>query len=109
MRLLLAQTARLRDAGKILLTKRPTRILDQVNMTEVSDRLVGVLSGGQKRRLALAMELASKPAVLLADEVTSGLDPQSEDEIVTLLKGLSRSEGRVVLSVTHSPASPPGL
>ena len=78
------------------------RILDQVNMTEVSDRLVGVLSGGQKRRLALAMELASKPAVLLADEVTSGLDPQSEDEIVTLLKGLSRSEGRVVLSVTHS-------
>lgn len=78
------------------------RILDQVNMTEFSDRLVGVLSGGQKRRLALAMELASKPAVLLADEVTSGLDPQSEDEIVTLLHGLSRSEGRVVLSVTHS-------
>jgi len=78
------------------------RILDEVNMTEFSDRRVDVLSGGQKRRLALAMELASKPAMLLADEVTSGLDPQSEDEIVTLLHGLSRSEGRVVLSVTHS-------
>jgi ABC-type multidrug transport system ATPase subunit len=78
------------------------RILDEVNMTEFSDRLVQVLSGGQRRRLALAMELASKPAMLLADEVTSGLDPQSEDEIVTLLHGLSRSEGRVVLSVTHS-------
>ena len=48
------------------------------------------------------MELASKPAMLLCDEVTSGLDPQSEDEIVNLLRGLSRSEGRTVLSVTHS-------
>ena len=79
-----------------------TRILDEVNMGEFSDRLVKVLSGGQKRRLALAMELASKPVMLLADEVTSGLDPQSEDEIVKLLHGLSRSDGRVVLSVTHS-------
>lgn len=78
------------------------RILDEVNMTEFSDRLVSVLSGGQKRRLALAMELASKPVMLLCDEVTSGLDPQSEDEIVTLLHGLSRADGRVVLSVTHS-------
>ncbi len=48
------------------------------------------------------MELASKPAMLLCDEVTSGLDPLSEDEIVNLLRGLSRSEGRTVLSVTHS-------
>ena len=77
-------------------------ILDEVNMTEFADRLVRVLSGGQKRRLALAMELASKPAMLLCDEVTSGLDPQSEDEIVTLLHGLSRSDGRTVISVTHS-------
>jgi ABC transport system ATP-binding/permease protein len=78
------------------------RILEEVNMTESADRLVRVLSGGQRRRLALAMELASKPAMLLCDEVTSGLDPQSEDEIVNLLRGLSRSEGRTVLSVTHS-------
>lgn len=78
------------------------RVLDEVNMTEFSDRLVSVLSGGQKRRLALAMELASKPQMLLCDEVTSGLDPQSEDEIVKLLHGLSRTEGRVILTVTHS-------
>ncbi len=93
---------RVRGMGGDLLDEAVARILDQVNMTEFSDRLVQVLSGGQKRRLALAMELASKPAILLADEVTSGLDPQSEDEIVKLLHGLSRSEGRVVLSVTHS-------
>ena len=71
-------------------------------MGEFQDRLVSVLSGGQRRRLALAMELVSKPAIMLCDEVTSGLDPQSEDEIVQLLHGLSRTEGRVVLSVTHS-------
>ncbi len=79
------------------------RILDEVNMAEFSDRLVKVLSGGQKRRLALAMELASKPVMLLADEVTSGLDPQSEDEIVEAPARCCRApDGRVVLSVTHS-------
>ena len=77
-------------------------VLKEVGMGEFDDRLVSVLSGGQRRRLALAMELVSKPAMLLCDEVTSGLDPQSEDEIVHLLHGLSRTEGRVVLSVTHS-------
>jgi hypothetical protein len=48
------------------------------------------------------MELASRPDILLCDEVTSGLDPLSEDEIVHLLRKLSRSDDRLVLSVTHS-------
>lgn len=78
------------------------RILGEVGMLEFADRRVSVLSGGQKRRLALAMEVVSRPVVLLADEVTSGLDPQAEDEIVNLMHGLSRTGGRVVLSVTHS-------
>ncbi len=93
---------RVRSMTGEALDEAVSRVLDEVNMIEFSDRLVHVLSGGQKRRLALAMELASKPAMLLCDEVTSGLDPQSEDEIVTLLHGLSRTEGRIVLSVTHS-------
>ena len=93
---------RVRGMSGDALDETTARILDEVNMTELAGRLVRVLSGGQKRRLALAMELASKPAMLLCDEVTSGLDPQSEDEIVTLLHGLSRSDGRTVISVTHS-------
>jgi ABC-type multidrug transport system ATPase subunit len=93
---------RVRSMHGSALEEAVARVLDEVNMTEFSDRLVSVLSGGQKRRLALAMELVSKPVMLLCDEVTSGLDPQSEDEIVKLLHGLSRTEGRVILSVTHS-------
>ena len=77
-------------------------ILAEVGMTEFRNQRANVLSGGQKRRLALAMELVSKPAMLLCDEVTSGLDPQSEDEVVRLLHRLSRSDGRVVLTATHS-------
>ena len=71
-------------------------------MQEFEDHRVGVLSGGQRRRLALAIELTSRPEILLCDEVTSGLDPQSEDDIVKLLHALSRQSQRLVLSVTHS-------
>ncbi len=97
-----AMKLRVRGMRGAALDEAVARILDEVNMFDFSDRLVRVLSGGQKRRLALAMELASKPVMLLCDEVTSGLDPQSENEIVHLLHGLSRTDGRVVLSVTHS-------
>ncbi len=76
--------------------------LREVGMEEFADRRVGVLSGGQQRRLSLAMEIASRPHILLCDEVTSGLDPQSEDEIVRLLHGLSKHGERLILSVTHS-------
>jgi ABC-type multidrug transport system ATPase subunit len=78
------------------------RILGEVGMQEFEGHRVGVLSGGQRRRLALAIELTSRPEILLCDEVTSGLDPQSEDGIVRLLHGLSRQHQRLVLSVTHS-------
>lgn len=75
--------------------------LGEVGMQDLADRRVAVLSGGQKRRLALAMEIASAPRILLCDEVTSGLDAQSETEIVHLLHKLAE-HGRMVLSVTHS-------
>lgn len=79
-----------------------TRLLGEVGLEEFRDRLVKVLSGGQKRRLALAMELVSSPPILLCDEVTSGLDPQSEEEIVSLLRKVAHHGNRLVISVTHS-------
>src|SRR5207253_2031578 len=76
---------------------------------EIGDRRVGVLSGGQKRRLSLALEMVSSPVLLLCDEVTSGLDPKAEDEVVRLLRSLALPAGeenvgrlRTILSVTHS-------
>lgn len=78
--------------------------LQVTGMEGIADRDVKILSGGQKRRLALAMELVSNPRLLICDEVTSGLDPRSEHDIVNLLHEVSRSDGRIVISVTHSLA-----
>lgn len=78
------------------------QLLKEVRMEDFAEQRVKVLSGGQRRRLSLAMELTSQPDILLCDEVTSGLDPRSEDEIVRLLHSLSRHKNRLVLSVTHS-------
>ena len=84
------------------LDERIEKVLTDVGIADIRDRRVALLSGGQKRRLAMAMEMVSSPSLLLCDEVTSGLDPKSEDEIVHLMHDLSRSDERIVLSVTHS-------
>ena len=86
------------------LDQRIDRVLEETGLAAIADRQVKILSGGQKRRLGLAMELVSSPELLLCDEVTSGLDPRSEREIVNLLHDLSRQDGRTVISVTHSLA-----
>ena len=99
-----ATRLRVRTTGSADLDARIDRALEETGLAAIADRPVKVLSGGQKRRLGLAMELVSDPKILLCDEVTSGLDPRSEREIVKLLHELSRKEGRIVLSVTHSLA-----
>jgi ABC transport system ATP-binding/permease protein len=99
-----ATRLRVRKRSTQALDQRIDRVLEETGLTPISDRRVKVLSGGQKRRLGLAMELVSDPKLLLCDEVTSGLDPRSEREIVRLLHDLSRKDDRIVLSVTHSLA-----
>jgi ABC-type multidrug transport system ATPase subunit len=81
---------------------RTQRILWEVGLHEIGPRRVGVLSGGEKRRLALALEMVSSPSLMLCDEATAGLDPKAEEEIVTLMHRLSREHHRIVLTVTHS-------
>lgn len=61
-----------------------------------------MLSGGQKRRVAIAGVLAMKPEVLILDEPTAGLDPQGRDEILNLIAGLHREKRITVIVVSHS-------
>jgi ABC-type multidrug transport system ATPase subunit len=99
-----ATRLRVKSANFEQLDRRIDRVLEETGLDPIADRKVKILSGGQKRRLGLAMELVSDPKLLLCDEVTSGLDPRSEREIVHLLHNLSRHDGRMVVSVTHSLA-----
>ena len=94
---------RLRSAGlsREEVDARVDNVLLEVGMLEIAEKRVEVLSGGQRRRLALGMELVSSPDLLLCDEVTSGLDPRAEDEITELMRAVAL-KGRMVLNITHS-------
>jgi manganese/iron transport system ATP-binding protein len=73
-----------------------TSALERVNMVEFRHRQIGELSGGQKKRVFLARALAQQSEVILLDEPFTGVDVQTEDAIVTLLRSL-RDEGKVML------------
>lgn len=80
--------------------------LARVNMTAFRDRQIGELSGGQRKRVFLARALAQEGRVILLDEPFTGVDVQTEAQIVALLKEL-RDEGRVMLVSTHNLGSVP--
>ncbi|KQI72841.1 manganese/iron transporter ATP-binding protein [Loktanella sp. 5RATIMAR09] len=83
-----------------------TDALGRVNMTEFRHRQIGELSGGQRKRVFLARALAQEGQVILLDEPFTGVDVQTEDAIVALLRDL-RDEGRVILVSTHNLGSVP--
>ncbi|MCC6356281.1 MAG: ATP-binding cassette domain-containing protein [Verrucomicrobiae bacterium] len=97
-----AARLRVRGLGHRARADRIHQILQSIGIEDVAHRQVRLLSGGQQRRLGLAMELVSDPRLLLCDEVTSGLDPKSENDLVHLMRRLALDSGRLVLSVTHS-------
>ncbi|MGI8863093.1 MAG: ATP-binding cassette domain-containing protein [Solirubrobacteraceae bacterium] len=79
-------------------------VLAQLGISEATDLEIHRLSGGQRRRVAVAMELVSKPSLLFLDEPTSGLDPGNERSLMMLLRELADG-GRTVIAVTHSMQS----
>ena len=83
-----------------------TTALDRVNMTEFRERQIGELSGGQRKRVFLARALAQDGKVILLDEPFTGVDVQTEDAIIALLREM-RDEGRVMLVSTHNLGSVP--
>ncbi|NUP46960.1 MAG: ATP-binding cassette domain-containing protein [Catenulispora sp.] len=83
--------------------RRIDEVLAGLRLTGFEDARVSTLSGGQRKRVSVALELLTKPSVLFLDEPTSGLDPGMDREVMRMLRGLT-DEGRTVLVVTHSVA-----
>lgn len=77
------------------------RILEELEMTQHLETRVDKLSGGQRKRASVALELLTGPSLLLLDEPTSGLDPALDRQVMTMLRQLADA-GRVVVVVTHS-------
>ncbi len=69
---------------------------------EVAGRSPFELSGGQKRRVAIAGVIAMKPQVLILDEPTAGLDPGSHDEIMAMIRKVHESQQNIILFVSHN-------
>ena len=80
--------------------------LERVGMSALRRRQIGELSGGQRKRVFIARALAQQSQVILLDEPFTGVDLQTEDAIITLLRSL-RDEGRVILVSTHNLGSVP--
>jgi energy-coupling factor transport system ATP-binding protein len=82
------------------------RAYEALRMVGMSDDLLDAspfeLSGGQKRRVAIAGVLAMKPEVLILDEPTAGLDPKGRDDILEQIASLHRESGMTIILVTHS-------
>lgn len=78
------------------------RILRKLNIYHEKENLVKDLSGGQQKRVSIAIELLIDPIVLVLDEPTSPLDPQTISDFLLMLKDLSR-QGTTIIMVTHKP------
>lgn len=76
-------------------------VLEELDLTKQADTRVDKLSGGQRKRASVALELLTQPSLLLLDEPTSGLDPALDRQVMLMLRQLADA-GRTVLVVTHS-------
>ena len=76
------------------------RLLDQVGLLEVRDRLANKLSGGMKRRLGIAQALIGSPRIIVVDEPTTGLDPDERIRFRNILSQLTQNDVTIILS-TH--------
>lgn len=78
------------------------QILSELNISHIKKNLISDISGGQRKRVSIAIELLTDPMLLFLDEPTSPLDPQTIEDFLNILKKLSEN-GTTVIMVTHKP------
>ncbi|MGL6235575.1 MAG: cell division ATP-binding protein FtsE [Segniliparus sp.] len=84
-----------------MIDKTVPEVLELVGLASKADRLPHELSGGEQQRVAIARAFANKPLVLIADEPTGNLDPETSGEIMSLLERINRHGGTTLLMATH--------
>ena len=90
-----------RDVSTAEIDQIVNEVMDVTGLAERRDVPVGQLSGGQRKRVSIAVELITKPSVIFLDEPTSGLDPATEEKIMKLFRQIAES-GRTVILTTHA-------
>ncbi|HEV3295692.1 MAG TPA: FHA domain-containing protein [Streptosporangiaceae bacterium] len=93
-----------RDTSKAERNHRVDEVLAELSLTNHAETRTDRLSGGQQKRVNVALELMTKPSLLFLDEPTSGLDPGLDKSVMEMMKGLAQ-DGRTVIVVTHSVAN----
>ncbi len=89
------------DTSKPERHQRVMQVLDELGLSRQKDNPITALSGGQRKRVSMGVELLTKPGLFFLDEATSGLDPGTETEMMELLRDLADG-GRTVILVTHA-------
>jgi ABC-type multidrug transport system ATPase subunit/predicted component of type VI protein secretion system len=100
----LEYAARLRMPPDTTETERSDRIrevLRELDLSEAANTPIRQLSGGQRKRVSIAVELLTRPSLFFLDEATSGLDPATESQLMRLLRRLA-DQGRTIVLVTHA-------
>ncbi|HVV38181.1 MAG TPA: ATP-binding cassette domain-containing protein [Acidimicrobiales bacterium] len=97
----LEMVGRLHGLSKADARRRADELLEMLDLTDATDRLVKTFSGGMRRRLDLAASIVARPEVLFLDEPTTGLDPRSRIELWDVLRDLTRDGTTIVLTTQY--------
>lgn len=92
------------DVSAVDRDARVQKVMEQLGIAARADLAIDRLSGGQRKRASIALELLTEPSLLFLDEPTSGLDPGFERSVMELLRELANS-GRTIIVITHAVAS----